>query len=113
MVGPSIERESGLLKGTAGGMRAAGGDRRRLLLTETTIGIIVAGGVFPLLVWLAKVPSPGRLGGSDGFIADAAKATTPAVFLMALFVTLELRIRGRAGRLAEQTYRDPRWTRKR
>ena len=73
--------------------------RRRLLLTETTIGIIVAGGVFPLILLLAKVPSPSQLGGSDGFVADAAKATIPAVFLMALLVTLELRLRGRAGRL--------------
>ena len=85
------------------------GQRRRLLLTETTIGIIVAGGVFPLILWLAKLPSPSRLGGSDGLIADAAKATIPAVFLMALLVTLELRLRGRAGRLGPVAAPVGRW----
>ena len=89
--------------------RNPAGRRRRLLLTETMIGIIVAGGVFPLLLWLAKVPSPSCLGGADGFIADAAKATIPAVFLMALLVTLELRLRGRAGKLGPITAPDHRW----
>ena len=103
--------------GSGGGIGTAPGHdmaavlrrRRQLLVIEIIIGIIVAGGIAPTIVWLCGATPPTGLGGGGGFIADAAKSTIPAIFLMTVCVTTQLRMRGRAGLLGPLTRPESRW----
>ncbi len=63
---------------------------RRMLLIDTLIGVLVNAGVFPLILWLVRLPPPVDPG--DGLI-DAIKATALPVALMTFIMTLVLRAR--------------------
>jgi len=63
---------------------------RRMMLIDTLIGVLVNAGVFPLILWLVRLPPP--TGPGDG-LADAIKATVLPVALMTFIMTLVLRAR--------------------
>ena len=63
---------------------------RRMMLIDTLIGVLVNAGVFPLILWLVRLPPP--VGPGEGF-ADAIKATALPVALMTFIMTLVLRAR--------------------
>lgn len=70
----------------------AGPALRRMMLIDTLVGVLVNAGVFPLILWLVRLPPPA--GPGEG-LADAVKATALPVVLMTFIMTLVLRARFR------------------
>ncbi len=73
----------------------AGPALRRMMLIDTLIGILVNAGVFPFILWLARLAPPTRAFGASGGLTDAIKATAFPVVLMTIIMTLVLRARFR------------------
>src|SRR5882757_9800372 len=66
-------------------------DAGRVFRIEFIISMLVNMIVFPALIWLAHVPPPATIQGSDGLLADAFKASAFAVLFLTIGITVPMR----------------------
>lgn len=83
----------------------------RVLVRESLVGVLFNGLVFPYLIWVVNLPPPAALGGPDGVVAGFTKATSFAVSLMTIILTLLWRKNAARGTIPSVGARVLAWTR--